>query len=193
MVVEIRPIVLRDVSYVLAHLRQADADEIWCQLPEGTKPLEFAGHVINYGDGYTACVNGQPVACFGTQPMNAVAHTAWAFGTNRMHRTIPAITDFMAEVHIPKIIEQGARLMEARSIRTHSQAHVWMIRTGAKTDGVTFPFGRKGERFLLFRWTVPEYHTIRGTKSRWKRERKSYVHRWSENPKSTEGPAQTED
>lgn len=177
--VEIKPIVLRDVSYVLAHLRQSDAEEIWCQMPEGTKPLELAGHVINYGTGYTAYLNGQPVACFGTQPMNAVAHLAWAFGTDRMQRAIPAITDYMAEVHIPKIIEQGAQIMEARSHYNHATAHVWMMKTGAKLVGTPFIFGRDGERFRLFRWTVPEYHSIRATKSRWKRttERKSYVSR----------------
>lgn len=177
MVTEIRPIVLRDVSYVLANLRQADADEIWCQMPEGATALGLAQHVINFGDGYTAWVDGKLVAAFGTQPINAVAHLAWAFGTDKMQRAVPAITDFMHDVQVPKIIGDGAEIMEARSILHHSSAHVWMISTGAQPIGDPFVFGRGGERFRLFRWTVSGYRSIRHTKHRWKRERKSYVFR----------------
>ena len=191
MTVEIRPIVLRDVSYVLANLRQVDADEIWCQLPPDTKPLDFARHVIAYGAGYSAWLGGKLVACFGTQPLNAVAHTAWAFGTDRMQRAIPAITDFMADVHVPHLLEHGAQIMEARSHYNHGTAHVWMLGTGAKPVGDPFVFGRGGERFRLFRWTVAGYHTIRGSKSRWKRERErtSYVYQQTQNTENTHGAA----
>lgn len=174
--VEIRPATLRDVSYVIAHMRQVDADEIWCQLPEDQYPAAFAHHIVTSGISYTAWIGKHCVAAFGTQPLNVVSHLAWAFGTDRMQRAVPAITDFLAERHIPELIRDGVLMMEARSHSEHEQAHRWLLSTGAKVVGDDFPFGRGEEAFRLFRWTVPEYHAITARKSRWQRQRKSYVY-----------------
>lgn len=151
--VVIRPATLRDASYVLANLRPGDEREAMCQVPDGTKNYELAYALLHSGDNFVALVDDNPAAFFGTQAINAVCYTVWALGTNRMHRAIPRITTFLTNEHGPKLREAGIRMLEARSIEDHAEAHLWMHSTGAVQSGEPYVFGKNGERFITFRWT----------------------------------------
>jgi hypothetical protein len=158
-VIEIRPACLRDLSYIMAYLRERDAEEVYCQLPEGTTGIELAYGLLQT-DAYVALVNGQPVAGFGTAPLSEVARSVWALGTDKMRRAVPAITRFFQQNYVPKLISDGNRVMEARSTVDHVEAHRWMKASGAKVIGPPFTFGRGGKQFLLFRWTAEDFEGI---------------------------------
>ena len=165
--IEIRDANLRDASFVTANLRPEDHAEIFCQIPDGTSSQVLADHLIRSTPGATAFVayyRGQPVALFGSTPATVCCLSMWAMGTSQMRRAIPAISAFYVDEHMPRRINEGFTSAEARSHVDHHQAHAWMRSLGAEQHGPSFEFGKGGERFILFRWTVAAYRTIRKTK-----------------------------
>lgn len=118
---------------------------------------------------YVACINDQPVAAFGFSPITVACVSVWAFGTDRMSRVVPAITDFITLRAAPGLISAGFRTMEARSITSHKEAHRWMESMGGLRTGPSFMYGKNDERFYLYRWTAKHYDDIRKMKQRWKR------------------------
>lgn len=157
---------LRDASYIMANLRPADLDEVLCQVPEGTKRHEIAYSLLHSGDAFTAFVRGQPVAFFGTSPINAACLSVWALGTPAVWRAVPAINRFMCDEHLPACIELGYHTMEARSHTAHVSAHRWLEAMGGVQHGGPFEFGRGRETFLLFRWTADRLSDIRNERRR---------------------------
>jgi hypothetical protein len=103
---------------------------------------------------WVAKLDGQPVAAFGVGMLNIAAASGWAFGTKRMKRAIPAITRYFYDAVYPTLVESGVRMVEARSLVSHIEAHRWMLANGAELVGGAFPYGKNGEAFMLFRWTV---------------------------------------
>lgn len=155
------PATLSDVTYVGANMRDIDRHEILCQLPEGTSGSDaaamcFAG--TPEGFMFTAHLDGQPVAAYGIGPLNYVVWGAWAFGTKRMPRTLPAINrQIWAEI-VPKLIEAGCRRVEARPISTYKEALLWISRMGGiRVPGDLPDHGRGGEVFELWAWTLSDY------------------------------------
>ena len=166
--VEIRPAVFRDVCFVAAHMRAEDAAEIYCQLPEGTRSVDVAGlSCANTEHAYCAWVQGSPVAAFGFSPAShtGTVYSAWAFGTRRMARAVPAISRFGARVVAPRLVAQGVQRVEVRSIEGHDAAHRWLARLGARREARLRAWGRSGEAFFLWSWTDKEWnssHVLQG-------------------------------
>lgn len=191
--VEIRVGTVRDVSFVAANMRPGDRRELMCQLPGDVRMGDLAAQWVMTSDCWTVWVDGKVVAAFGLRPMNVAAMEVWAFGTKHMWRGVPALTAYMLLEVAPTLLELGYRTVEARSIEGHTEAHNWMRAIGAKPWGEPFEYGREGELFTLYRWTVPEYRSIRADEAKWKRRSNSYVffngRQLAEDPEATEEEA----
>lgn len=159
--IDIRPGVLRDVSFVFANMRDGDRREVMCQMPEGTKTYAIAYGSLMAGDCWTAYYRDTPAMAFGASPLNAAAAAVWAIGTRHAWRVVPAVTRFFTLDIVPMLMARGYVSMEARSIADHRQAHRWMEATGAKRCGDPYPFGRGGETFITFRWLPAVYSAQR--------------------------------
>lgn len=157
----VQPATLRDASYVTANLRDADVEEVMCQVPEGTRRHEIAYSLLMGGDCFAALLDDQPVAIFGTAPINAACVSVWALGTPRVWRVVTAINRFLLTEHLPLRLAQGYRTMEARSHSAHREAHSWIEALGGVQHGGPFEFGRDRETFLLFRWTSDAFESIK--------------------------------
>ena len=157
--VEIKDANLRDLSYIMAHMRPGDRAEVMCQFPEGTKTYELAYGLLHTKHAYVAYLDGKPVAAFGVAEMNVVTVSVWAVGTPRMKRAVPMITRFFRDLLTPQLIKEGYRTMEARSHAVHLEAHRWMTATGAVQADLPYIYGRNGEKFITFRWTSDDYPT----------------------------------
>lgn len=160
--ISIAPATLRDATYIIANLRPADRHEAFCQLPEGIDDTRVAYFLLMNGEAFAARWTDRegrqwPCVFFGVQPMNAVALAVWALGTKHARRAIPAVTRFMGRTLLPQKIAQGYRIMEARSIDSHHEAHQWMEATGARRVGEPFVYGRDGELFHLYRWKAEDH------------------------------------
>lgn len=163
--VEIRPANMLHLSWIAAYMRPADRAEIMCQLPEGTPTHHLAAALLG-GESWIAYIDDDPVAGFGVSPLNVAALSVWAFGTQRMQRTVPAITRFVRDERVPQWVADGYQIMEARSAVEHHVAHRWMLSTGAEIIGPPFPFGRDRNEFLLFRWTASTFAAMSRTPPR---------------------------
>lgn len=161
MAVEIRPAVLRDASYITANLRAIDQLEAFCQLPDGFTTIELAYGLLHAGDAFIAYKGEQPVFLFGTSAIHPTCYSVWGLGTEGTTRVIPEVTRYLMTTHIEKRIAEGARTMEARSLLAHTEAHGWMRGVGATQLGEPFEYGKGGEAFVLFRFTVAGYRAMR--------------------------------
>lgn len=144
---------LRDLSYVASRLRPEDEREAACQFEQWSPAMLAAISLKDHA--YVVEVDGNPEAAFGAC---ATAHrglwVAWSWGSVRMWRAVPVVTQFVRSVMIPDIIEQGCWRCEARAMVENTGAHRWLKRMGAKQHSEPLiGWGKNGEDFLLFDWT----------------------------------------
>lgn len=158
----IRPATLAPASFVLANMRAGDRVEVMCQVPDGVKTWEIAYGLLQGGDSWCAFDRQDRAACiFGVTPMNVAALSVWAIGTKHMWRVTAEVSKFMVREVIPRKIEQGYHIMEARSHIDHEAAHRWIEELGGEQVGEAFAFGRDHEAFLLYRFTADDFPRIR--------------------------------
>lgn len=151
--VTVKPACLAHASFVTANMREADRNEIMCQVPDGTKTYDIAGMMLGSGDAFIAYLDDQPVLFFGAHPMNVCTLEAWAIGTSKTRRVLHAATRHLISDYGPRAIAAGFLSMECRSHVKHVEAHRWLAGTGAVVNGDPFVYGKGGEEFILFRWT----------------------------------------
>ncbi len=154
--VRIDPLNVRDLTYILANLREPDAREVLCQAPAGidrttlgiamfqSLPRDWA---------WCASFDGQPACAFGFQPFNVAVSIGWCFGTRHMVRTIPAVSRHCL-AREPDLLALGVRRVEVRSLVGHDIAHAWLTRLGCRRETLLPEFGRDGETFTLWAWTL---------------------------------------
>lgn len=163
MSVEIRPGNIRDVSFIASHMRSEDWREVHASAPTDDKAE--AGIMCHMASqfSWTAWIRDEPVCAFGFARSGLPwVWSAWAFGTERMRRAIPAVTRFGRETASRLLIEAGARRCEIRSIADHDLAHRWLQGLGAHLECELLEYGRNGETFALYSWTIGDWkHVLR--------------------------------
>ncbi|MER9631317.1 hypothetical protein [Mesorhizobium sp. M0296] len=150
MTLRIIPATLRDLSYIAANLRPEDRVEIDCQFDHWS-PALLALTALQ-GFAYVAELDGNPEAGFGAAEQRGGLWIAWSWGTRRMRRCVPGITEFFHAVLGPEVAARGAWRVEARALAANQLALRWLARLGA-TQRCRLPgYGRNGEDFLLYDW-----------------------------------------
>lgn len=150
---------VRDISYVGANMRQADQDEILCQLPENTSSQTAA--LVCFDTSPEDCRfvsydrDGVPTGAFGWSPTPARSlWAAWAFGTGGLRRSVPDISKFIMLHQLPYIMKNyKPKRLEVRSLKTHDLSHRWLTSMGARKDCELPRYGGNGETFVLYSWT----------------------------------------
>lgn len=153
--VSIAPGTIRDVTYVAANLRDEDRREILATVDlDCASRAGWLSWAVSGPDWcWTAQIDGQPVVAFGIgegSPFQPQIRTAWAFGTERLRRVVPAITRFAKEEWPKRLIPIGVRRVEIRSIADHDVAHRWLEAIGARRECVMRSYGVHGEDFALW-------------------------------------------
>ncbi len=168
MPVRIEAAVLRDASWVVANMRDLDRQECYAQLDERVTTARLAEWMLMGGRSYVAYLGDDPVMFFGTTPMTINCFSVWAVGTDRIGRAIPEASRLLLDHEVPRRIAEGFTCAEARAIATHGKAHRWIESLGGVKHGPAFEYGKAGEFFVLYRWTVAGYRAICET-GRWNR------------------------
>lgn len=154
---EIKPANIRDVSWIAANLRDADKDEVFCQVKAGTRPEWIAAASLSSSSGaWVAHYKGFPTVAFGFGEVSAGVLLGWAYGREGAERCIPAITRWVYREMVPIWEHDGINRIEVRTIETHTQAHRWLEAAGATFVCELERWGRNGERFLLYEWVRGE-------------------------------------
>ena len=162
---------LRDITYIGAHLRQPDRDEIFCQLPEGTIGSVMAASVLATVDPdwtWVATIKDQPVCAFGFQAYSVPVWIGWAWGTDAMIRAIPAVTRHCLEQE-QRLLDLGVRRVEVRTMKGHDVSQAWLGRLGCKYQCDLPDHGRDGETFELWAWQLRDGLPSTNTSYRTKR------------------------
>lgn len=150
--VDIVPACIRDLTFILANLRQDDYEEIACQLDGLPFELLAYGAMVEPQHAYVARLDGQPVAAFGATRQRPTLANAWSWGTPHMGRAVPFIIDSVCEVLIPDLAAAGVLRCEARALATNTMAHKFLLRMGARECAKLDAYGRDGENFILYEW-----------------------------------------
>lgn len=161
MSVEIRPGTLRDITFVASNLREQDRREVFATalLGSGTEAGFISFH-NSPGFSWTGWLEGQPVAAFGVgqgSPWQPHIRHAWAFGTGRFKRTVPAITRFCLKEWPSRLIGEGVTRVEIRSLADHDLAHKWLSALRAHREAVMLNYGVNGETFELWAWLADDW------------------------------------
>ena len=163
----ISPACVRDVSWIAAHIRQRDADEILCRTPYDTTITQAALWCFDTAMEDTRFVAydkiSTPVAAFGFSPSsNPALWSAWAFGTPGLRRIVPEITRTGFELLLPRFIKKyRPGRVEVRAREDHDLAHRWLRNLGAERECALPRYGRDGEAFVLYSWTDRRVCVIR--------------------------------
>jgi len=151
----IRDLCVRDASYIAANMRAADLAEISCLWKHwDTRALAICAveHSLP-GMAWSVWLKGQPVAAYGfsyVSPFDPDHWQAWAFGTERLKRAVPAMTR-----HVNSLRDQIAaecRRLQVLTYKEHDISHRWLESLGAKREGVLRAYGRNGEDFVVYAW-----------------------------------------
>lgn len=152
--IELIPSNPRDITIVAVGMR--DWDRLEFEATAAYRNITDAALFCHYGSGPyagVALLNGEPVAAFGAvgNPLMPQLRTAWAFGTPRFRKVVPAIS---REVERWKglLVEDGVHRIEARALVGHDLAGHWMTGLGAKREAILRSYGRHGEDFELWAW-----------------------------------------
>lgn len=157
--IEIIPATIREYSYIAAHVREQDRQELWCQLPEGASSYEVAMHSLSGAmHAYTATYRGNPTAAFGFSPTSLCGsvYSAWLWGTENVPKVVPRIGRYSWTIVAPMLVKDGVRRLEVRSIAGHLEAHRWLAGLGAQHEAKLIDYGRNGEAFELFAWRLSD-------------------------------------
>lgn len=152
MTVTIQPACVRDVTWIASNMREDDRREIGCMLPEGTA-LSHAAVAMLYGSGehaFVAYLKGEPVAAVGVSRLSPWLGSAWAFGTDRTRRVIPALTRWVVTEWKPRMIADGFTRVEVRTIIDHDLSHRWLESLGFEREGLCRGYGRNSEDFVQY-------------------------------------------
>ncbi|TRC72757.1 hypothetical protein FJV83_10080 [Mesorhizobium sp. WSM4307] len=163
MPIRIIPATLRDLSYIAANLRPEDRAEIDCQLDDWS-PALLALTALQ-GFAYVAELDGNPEVGFGAAEQRGGLWIAWSWGTRRMKRCVPGITEFFHAVLGPEVAARGAWRVEARALAANHLALRWLGRLGATQRCLLPGYGRNGEDFFLYDWTREGWNHVSVSKT----------------------------
>lgn len=160
--VEIRPGTPRDLCFVASNMREWDRREVSATavLESMTEAAMLSWHVSGPDWCWTAWLDGQPHAAFGVSVGSHYQphiRGAWAWGTDRFRRCVPAITRFCVNDWPDRLIGEGVWRVEIRSMKGHDIAHRWLSGLRARREGEMTNYGVHGETFELWAWLKEDW------------------------------------
>lgn len=140
--------------HVAANMRQKDREEIYATRWTDS-PIDLAEDVMQApGPKWTAWADALPIAVCGAAVMWPNVWSVYAFGTDDFRRVALHLTEHIRKVMIPGLVIVGAHRAECRALLTHTEAHRWLELLGARREADLPGYGRNGEDFALYGWTM---------------------------------------
>lgn len=148
------PYTYENIYEVAANMRAEDAREIfatrWSDDPHNLTnhclPAEDFAWVFGDEDG--------PIAVVGAVPSWPQVWSVFMFATNRFAKIGLGLTRHVKRVMIPAMVDVGVHRASCYSIEGHDEAHRWLKVLGASIGHSCKFFGKGGETFHCFEWTL---------------------------------------
>ena len=150
---------VRDLTFVLYNLREADIEELHGLFPAALNKESILNLIVDgcmNGLGYVAKIDTQPVAAFGVS-IQFHQGIGWAFGTNRFNRAVPAMTKHIINKLSHQLMDYGLMRLEVRPLTKHMFARNWLCKIGFKEDCELKFYGSSGESYHLYSMTLDDY------------------------------------
>jgi hypothetical protein len=159
--VTIKPAALRDACYIASKMRPADLAEI-AAVVEFDNRVQIAAMLLHYaGDlAFCAYLRDEPVTVFGVSAVSKTVCAGWAYGTEKLKRTIPACTDYALSTIGPELMRRGYKRLEVKTAVDHDLSHRWLEGMGFVREGVARSYGFNGEDFAIYAITAAEAQAI---------------------------------
>jgi hypothetical protein len=143
---------VRDLTFILANLRDEDRQEVVAHLG-AFHNYNLAVSCLQAGPAFVAYTKqDQPAFAFGAAHYSPTTVSAWAYGTKKAWRVLPAVTRFVLGPLASDLRDKGYRYAEARALMINTPALQWMQEhLGAKILTELYGFGTMGEAFVLLR------------------------------------------
>lgn len=157
----------RDLTWVTAHLRRQDLEELAEVEPHKTSAEIAMGLLLAPGAApWVAFLDGRPAAAFGIVELHPGVGAGWAFGTKDFLRCVPAITRFIKGPLGEALIGGGLRRVEVRAMQGHDIGRWWLRKLGFRAEATLPRFGRTRD-FTLFAITDDQWRArhVPGTQS----------------------------
>lgn len=155
---------VRDFTYVVANMRDEDFEEINALFPEAVARGDYGPLLAKAafeGPGYSAWIDDEPVAVFGAGMSDSYSTAiAWAFGTRQFKRAAGMISHFYKHKLSHDLYNAGVTRLEARALGTHDYARNWLKRLGFHEDCELPYYGRNGQSFFLYSFTLADYNRM---------------------------------
>jgi len=136
-------------------MRAADRAEVECQIDEWSAVNIAAMSLRDFA--FVVELNGNPEAAFGAGQVRKGYWLAWSWGTDRLIKCLPAMVRYITEELQPAVYAAGALRVEARALKSHTQAQRFLQRIGGHLRCELPAYGKGGETFLLYDWTRADY------------------------------------
>jgi hypothetical protein len=136
-------------------MRSVDRAEVEAQIDEWDAAHVAAMSLRDYA--YICELDGNPEAAFGCGQVRRGYWIAWSWGTDRLAKCVPAMVRFITGHLQPAVYEAGALRVEARALKSHSQAIRFLERIGGQFCCDLPEYGKNGETFALYHWTKSTY------------------------------------
>lgn len=140
---------------VISAMREADRAEIFATRFSDCL-IDFSNDVLAAGSpSWVSGMDGLgPIAVFGASERWPGMYDMWLFATNDFQHIGKSMTKLIRNAIVPGLFEAGARRLECRSMESHNHAHRWLETAGARSEAVIPNYGKHGENFRVFSWTV---------------------------------------
>jgi hypothetical protein len=143
------------IMRVASDMREVDRAEIFATRWTDSA-IDLAEDICRIpGPKWVAHADGAgPVAAYGAMPMWPGVWSMYLFATDDFQRVAWDVTRHIIRVMMPSLAIAKAHRAEARSAASHTEAHVWLERLGAKREATLKNYGRNREDFIVFAWSV---------------------------------------
>lgn len=153
--IEIVPATLPDYRHVVRNIRAYDRMEIEGAGVDLSLDLEYSTLLIAASAplAWSVLERGVPIAAYGVARDTPWVWHAWAFGTDRFVRAVPAITKSHAAIR-RQLTELGVTRLEVRSHVDHDLSHGWLAGPMEfQREGTLRRYGMDGSDYVLYSYT----------------------------------------
>lgn len=154
---------LRDMTFIAANMRDADRREIGAVFPGAPHEVATALFMASPGLCWVARIGLDPVAAYGIAALMPGVGSGWAYGTKRMRRAVPAMTEYGRRRIAPLLIAEGFRRVEVRTAIDHDLSHRWLESLGFVREGIAVDYG-DGLDFVTYAARKRDWHVLFVTK-----------------------------
>ena len=146
-----------DIAHIVRHLRDRDRREIFGLRWDDDEDALIRDITIFAGPMWRVWrYRGEPVAINGVIPLRPGVVCACAFGTDKWHHTLRAMTRWSRDWVIPRLQAANYHRGEAIVLAANADGKRFVELLGGRVEAYLHHYGRNREDYVLYAWRLDE-------------------------------------